>query len=112
MNYAKELLSLAAFRVIVTVALIFFPILPFDQTSLFISFVVYAISAYGLYYNRRWGYVVFGIYSLLGIVLSFAAGVSNLPFLDLLMIYYSYKGYKKYNLDEIVTEAESDQTSI
>jgi len=106
-NYAKEILALAALRIIVAAILIFVPFFKVYQTSLFISFVVYGASAYGLYYNRRWGFLVFGLYSIIIILLNAAYGDFDLPFWDLLMIYYAYKGYTNYNVDEAIKEKES-----
>jgi len=106
-NYAQEVLSIAVLRLVVSVILIFiFPLFKVSQTAIFINFVVYAASAYGLYYKRRWAFVVIALYSLIGILLNVAYGEYSFPYWDLLMIYYAYKGYKEYDIDEIMQEEE------
>ncbi|MBN2334746.1 hypothetical protein JXL21_04250 [Candidatus Bathyarchaeota archaeon] len=106
-QYASQVIGIAALRLIVSVVLLFIPVLRdyISQTDLFINLVIYGAATYGLYYKRRWAFLLFGVWSILVIILNFVGGNTNLPWIDLIMIYYSYKGYTEFDIDELLTEA-------
>jgi len=103
-HYANQVLGITGFRLVLSLVLLFIPVFRsyISQTDLFINFAIYGVATYGLYYKRRWGFILFGVWSIIVIILNvLVVGNTNLPFFDLLLIYYSYKGYTEYDISEV-----------